>query len=309
MVERIVSLLPAATEICFEIGLGDKVRAVSHECDTPAQAAELPSATRTRIDTDGSGREIDEAVREAVDAGEPLYEVLEEVLHHAQPDLVVTQEACSVCGVTPVDVEAAMSRIEPVERPEVLSLHPHTLEDVLEDVRRIGRAADATSRASETADELEVRVEAVREFAADPDEVPRVAVLDWLDPPMAAGHWLPGMVETAGGEPVLIDDTSPSRYVEFDEVVDAAPEVLAVAPCGYGVDEAVGEAKRLREQDGFSQLPAVQQGRVFAFDADAYTSRPGPRLVDGLEQLACAILGEPAVEAYPEQAAKIERVA
>lgn len=308
VVERIVSLVPAATEICFEVGVGDKVRAVSHACDTPPAAAKLPSATRARVDAEGTGRAIDEAVREASDADEPLYEVLEEVLHHAQPDLVITQDACSVCGVTPVDVEAAMARIEPVHRPEVLSLHPHTLEDVIEDIRRVGRATGATAEGAELADRLEARVDGVRERVQAVEERPRVAVLDWLDPPMAAGHWVPGMVETAGGEPVLVEGTEPSRYVEWTEVVQADPERLVLAPCGFDLDRARKDARQLRRRDGWGALAAVQTGRVVAVDAGAYLARPGPRLLDGLEQLAVAIHGPPLAEAYPEQAQRIDTV-
>lgn len=306
--DRIVSLLPAATEICFALGLGERVEATSHACDHPPAAAKLPSATRTRVDPDGASTEIDAAVREAVEADEPLYEVLEEVLHHAQPDLVITQDACSVCGVTPVDVEAAMARIEPVHRPEVLSLHPHTLEDVIEDVRRVGRATGATTEGAELADRLEARVDGVRERVETVEERPRVAVLDWLDPPMAAGHWVPGMVETAGGQPVLVEGTEPSRYVEWTEVVEADPERLVLAPCGFDLDRARKGARQLRRRDGWGALAAVKSGRVVAVDAGASLARPGPRLVDGLEQLAVAIHGPPLAEAYPEQAQRIDTI-
>lgn len=305
MVERIVSLLPAATEILFELELGDRVRAVSHECDHPPAARERTSATRARFDAEGTSAEIDERVREMQQAGEPLYEVLEEVLHHAQPELVIAQDACSVCGVTPVDVEGALARIEPVYRPEVLTLHPHTLEDVIEDVRRIARAAGVTDRGAQLAEELDQRVQAVREQAANQGGRPRVAVLDWLDPPMAAGHWIPGMVETAGGEPVLVEEPEPSRYVDWAAVRKARPEVLVSAPCGFGAERAAEEVDGLREREGWGELPAVEQDRVWALDADAYTARPGPRLVDGLEQLACAIHGSAVAERYPSQAERL----
>lgn len=306
--ERIASLVPGATETLFAIGLGDRVEAVSHACDFPGEATELPAATRVRIDVGGDSRAIDEAVGEAGEAGEPMYEVLGEVLHHARPELVVAQEACEVCGVTPVDVEAALARVEPADRPEVLALHPHTLEDVVEDVRRLGEAAGAPEPARALARELRERVDRVARLAADRDERPRVAALDWLDPPMAAGHWVPDLVEAAGGEPLLVDPGEASRRVDWDSVVAAEPDLLALVPCGFDAERALAEADRLREREGWAQLPAACADRVVALDAGAYVSRPGPRLADGVEQLACAVVGQPAREAYPDQAERLRRV-
>lgn len=303
-VERIVSLVPAATESLFRLGAGDRVEAVSHACDHPPEAADLPSATRTRIDLEGSSREIDEAVRSAVDEDEPMFDVLQEVLHHAQPDLVFTQEACDVCGITPVDVEAALARIEPVDPPEIVSLHPHTLADVVDDVERIGRAAGVPEAGAELAGELRERIAAVEELAKDVDEGPRVAALDWLDPPMAAGHWIPGMVETAGGQPTLVTDASPSTYVDLEAL--AEPETLLAIPCGFDRERSLEEARTfVAEHEELAPAPE----RVFALDADRYTSRPSPRLVDGLEQIACCLLGQPARRAYPGQAKQVSRLA
>lgn len=307
-VDRIVSLVPAATETLFALGLGERIQAVSHACDHPEEANSLPRATRLRVDTEGTSQAIDEAVRAAVDAGEPMYEVLGDVLHHVQPDLVVTQEACEVCGITPVDVKATLSRFEPVDRPEILTLHPHTLEDVLEDVRRLAKAAGEPQRGHELAKRLAERVQAVERLAERSQTRPSVAALDWLDPPMAAGHWVPDMVEIAGGRPLLLQPGAPSAYVDWENVCKADPEVLLLAPCGFDTDRATREARTLRDRDGWKELSAVRSDRVYALDADAYTSRPGPRLVDGLEQLACAIQGERAVERYGGQAARIEPV-
>lgn len=303
--ERIVSLVPATTETLFRLGAGDRVEAVSHACDTPPEAAELPSATRTRHDLEGSSREIDEAVRSAVDEGEPMFEVLQEVLHHAQPDLVFTQEACDVCGITPVDVEAAFARIEPVDRPEMVSLHPHTLSDVVDDVQRIAEAAGIPEAGAELAAELRERVQAVETLTERVDDPPRVAALDWLDPPMAAGHWVPGMIEAAGGEPTLVTDASPSTYVDQDRLAEADIDRLVAIPCGFDRERALAEAQALVDEHALGLDPED----ILALDADAYTSRPSPRLVDGLEQLACGLLGEPAREAYPEQGARVATLA
>jgi len=303
--DRIVSLVPAASEILFAIGAGDNVQAVSHACDHPPEAAQRPAASRTRLDAEGSSRAIDDEVREAVDEGEAMFEVLGEVLHHAQPDLVVTQEACDVCGITPVDVRAKLARFEPGEGPELMGLHPHTLADVLDQIRQLGEATGTAEAAQRLVGALEQRIEAVEAFASD-RERPTVAVLDWIDPPMAAGHWIPGMVEAAGGDPVLLDDASPSTYVEWDDVEAADPDVLLSIPCGFDARRALAEAEAVVEPD--DRLPGLPRERVLALDAGAYTSRPGPRLVDGLEQIACALHGPAARQRWPEQATRVQRL-
>lgn len=290
MADRIVSLVPAATETLFELDLGSKLTAVSHACDHPPEARELPAATRVRIDLgEGSSRSIDEAVRAASASEEPIHEVLEEVLHHADPDLVITQDACGVCGVTPVDVRAALARIEPAGGPEILALHPHTLDDAIEDIRRVGQAAGAPGRGEHLAAGLSDRVKAVGARASAVGERPTVVVLDWLDPPMLAGHWVPGMVELAGGQPLLLDEAEPSRYVEPDALVAADPDVLVLAPCGFDVNRTRRALETLGAGSWLDEMGTIERGRVAVVDADAYTSRPGPRLVDGLEALAHAI--------------------
>lgn len=304
--QRIVSLVPGATETLFELGVGERVQAVSHACDHPPQVADLPTATRTRIDAQGTSREIDQAVQASRDEAEPLFEVLGEVLHHAQPDLVVAQAACEVCGITPVDVEAALARIEPIDRPEIVTLHPHTLADVLADVGRLADAVGVPERGQALHDELQGRIEAVEVFADERDERPGVAALDWLEPPMAAGHWVPDVIEVAGGRSVLLEEASPSTYVEWSRVRAAEPEVLLLIPCGFTAERAIDEAGPLAEREGWGQLPAVQDERVYTMDAGAYASRPGPRLVDGLEQIACLLHGEPARRRWPGQAERVE---
>jgi iron complex transport system substrate-binding protein len=303
-VDRVVCLVPAATEILFELDVGDRVRAVSHACNHPPEARELPSATRVRVDGDGSSREIDESVREAADASEPVYEVLQDVLHHAQPDVIVAQEACSVCGITPVDVRAALARFEPDE-PEIVALHPHTLDDVLDDVGTLAEAVGVPERGRELVDELQARIEAVAD--CDSPGRPRVAVMDWVDPPMAAGHWVPDMVSIAGGEPTLVGAKDPSTYVDLDDVREVDPERLVLAPCGFDAKRALAEAREAELLDALSGVDAVERGEVYAVDAGAYVSRPGPRLVDGLEQLACIV--DPGLrDRYPEQVERVVRV-
>jgi iron complex transport system substrate-binding protein len=290
--ERVVSLVPAATEILFELGLGEQVKAVSHACDFPPKARKLPEATRVRshIDPDATSSETDRQVREAAKEDQGLYEVLGEVLHHAQPDIVVTQEACEVCGITPVDVQARLARFEPVERPEILALHPHALADVFDTVETLAEAVDEPETGRELARDLRRRVDDIR-AQASPVGPPRVAVLDWVDPPMAAGHWVPDMVQAAGGEPALVTGNQPSTYVDADAIVDAAPDRLVLAPCGYGTERAAETARASRLLDALSDTPAVENGHVYAVDGDSHFSRPGPRVVEGVERLAAIVDG------------------
>lgn len=285
--DRIVSLVPGATETLFRLGLGPRVEAVSHACDHPEEAKPLPKATRTRVDADQEDHAIDEQVRASREEDQPLFEVLEQVLHHAQPGLVIAQDACSVCGITPVDVEAALARIEPVERPEILALHPHTFEDVLQDLQRIADAAGAPQRGERLVGELRGRVQHVRRDL--PDATPRALVLDWLDPPMAAGHWVPDMLEAAGAKPLLVTNEAPSMYVDLDQIREASPEHLVLAPCGFDAERAQREARDAGLIEALGDTRAVREGNVHALNANAYTSRPGPRLVDGIEQLAHAL--------------------
>lgn len=287
--QRIVSLLPSATETLFAMGLGDRVVARSHACDQPPEARELPAAMRARIEATGSSREIDGQVQAMVQGDEPMYVVDEGVLHHVQPDLIVAQDTCQVCAAGPADVQAALMRIEPVDRPEIVTLHAHGLESVFEDMLTLGRAAGVPETARGLVEGLRTRVEHVRELALQAETRPRVVVLDWLDPPMAAGHWVPEMVEIAGGQPLLVEPGQPSSYVDWEAIVEARPETLILAPCGFGVAKTRQEAPALAQREGWDELPAVAEDRVHVIDADRFLSRPGPSLVDALEMLAVAI--------------------
>lgn len=289
MSQRIVSLLPSATETLFAMGLGDRVVARSHACDQPPEACKLPAAMRTRIEAQGTSREIDGQVQAMVQAGEPMYVVDEGVLHHVQPDMIVAQDTCQVCAAGPADVHAALMRIEPADRPEIVTLHAHGLEGVFQDMLTLGEAAGAREVAEGLVEGLRTRVEHVRELAKATDHRPDVLVLDWLDPPMVAGHWVPEMIEIAGGRPVLIEPDQPSSYVDWEAIVEASPEALILAPCGFDIPTTRREASALTEREGWSELPAVRDHRVHLVDADRFFSRPGPSLVDALEMLATAI--------------------
>lgn len=309
MSQRIVSLLPSATETLFAMGLGDRVVATSHACDQPPEARDLPAAMRTRIETSGTSRQIDAQVQAVARSEEPMYVVDEGVFHHVQPDLIVAQDTCQVCAAGPADVQAALMRIEPTDRPEIVTLHAHGLDSVFEDMITLGQAAGAADAAQALVEGLRARVDHVRTLAENADRRPRVAVLDWLDPPMAAGHWVPEMVEVAGGFPLLVGRDEPSSYVDWEALVDARPEVLVLAPCGFDLTTTRQEAQGLRDRDGWDQLPAVAEGRVHLVDADRYLSRPGPSLVDALEMLATVIQPGLFEARFPARAEAIEPLA
>ncbi len=275
---RIASLVPSATEMLCALGLRDSLVAVTHECDYPEGVERLPQLTRSVIPDGLSTGEIDRAVRERTDRGEALYELDEQQLQELQPDLIVTQALCAVCAVSVDDVRSVAERLP--SQPEVLSLDPGTLGEVLADVRTLATATDTEDEAADLVEDLADRIDSVRIAVQDAETRPRVAALEWLDPPFIGGHWVPQMIEMAGGVDVLGLPGEKSRTVEWAEVEAAAPAVVVSMPCGYGTararQETLDQAERL----------VVLGARVAAVDASAYFSRPGPRLVDGVELLA-----------------------
>jgi len=294
---RIVSLLPSATEIVYALGL--EPVAVSHECDYPPAAAEKPAVNDARIDPEASSGEIDRQVIEAEREGGGVYEIDLASLAAADPDLIVTQGLCDVCAVDQVLVEECVAELD--LDCEILTTDPHSVEDVLGDVERIGAATGRGERADRLVADLEARVETVRRTVAGADERPRTAVLDWLDPVMTAGHWIPGMIETAGGDPVLGAPASTPR--EWDAIRDCDPEVLVAAPCGFDLGQTAANVADLTDRPGYDDLTAVREGRAYAMDGHQYVNRPGPRLIDTLEFLA-GLLHPDSFEAPPTSAAR-----
>ncbi|MGI8749468.1 MAG: cobalamin-binding protein [Thermoleophilaceae bacterium] len=274
---RIASLVPSSTEMLFELGLGDDIVAVTHECDYPPGASDLPHVTRSVIGEGLSAREIDQAVRARTGRGEALYELDEEQLHRLDPELIVTQAVCAVCAVSFDDVKAAAGRLD--SEPDVISLDPTTLGEVLADIPRLAEAAGAQDEGEQLVELAAERIDAVRQAVGSADPV-AVAALEWLDPVFAAGHWVPQMIEMAGGMDVLGMGGEKSREVEWAEVEAAAPEVVVSMPCGYDAERAT------RETLAHGGRLAAMGVRVAAVDASSYFSRPGPRLVDGIELLA-----------------------
>jgi iron complex transport system substrate-binding protein len=276
---RVVSLLPSATEVVYALGV--EPVGVSHECDYPPAANEKPAVNRSRVDPDATSAEIDRQVQDAEDSG-GVYEVDPETLAELDPDLVISQGICDVCAVDEVRVREAVDDLG--LDCEVLTTDPHSLADVFADIERVGAALDRAERAADLVEDLQQRVDRVEERAAGVER-PRVAVFDWLDPVMVAGHWIPGMADIAGGAYGMAERGSRSRPREWADVRAYDPEVLVAAPCGFGVDQTVRDLPALTDREGWDDLTAVREGRVYVVDGHHYVNRPGPRLVDTLEFL------------------------
>jgi iron complex transport system substrate-binding protein len=293
---KIASLLPAATEIVYALGLGDDLVGVTDECDYPPEAVTKPVISRSalpqgRIQTP---REIDEAVRSQVGDDGQLYILDRELLRREQPDVILTQDLCRVCAVPSGQVQRALDELG-LPDAKVVSLDPGTLEEVVAQIETVGALLDREDRAKEIAETMRTRIAKVKDTAKRVLSL-SVFALEWSDPPFSAGHWMPEMIEAVGAVPVLAEKGEPSREVAWHEVRSAGPEVIVFMPCGYYLEEAEEEAGTFLDQPEFADTPAVRNGNAFAVDATSYFSRPGPRIVDGLEILAWAAHPED----YPE---------
>lgn len=292
---RVVSLLPSATEIVCALGV-DPV-GVTHECDYPPGVDALPTVVHSTIDTTGSSQAIDDQVQ---DAEGGVYELDRERLRELDPDVVISQGLCDVCAVDETVVRETVADLG--LDAEIVATHPHSLADVFDDIERIGRAVDRPSRARALVSELRTRVDRVR-ASAEGVETPTVTVLDWLDPVMVSGHWMPELVDIAGGEFLLADPGERSGPVEWATLCDADPAVLVAAPCGFSLARTVDAFDDLRTRDGWNALRAVRDGQVHAMDGNHYVNRPGPRLVDTLEHLA-GLLHAERFDPPPEEVAQ-----
>ena len=282
---RVCSLLPSATEIAFALGLGNEVVGVTHECDYPAEAKGKPVIVHSAVDSSRlTSSEIDHQVGELLQAGKNLYTIDDETFIAAAPDVILTQGLCDVCALDYNDVVKASQRLP--GKPTIVSLIPHCLTDVLDDILRVGEATQRCREAESLVRELKQRIEEVRCLAARSSTVPRVACIEWFDPIYAAGHWVPEMVELAGGNDGLGVKSEPSAKIQWTEILEFQPEILVLMPCGFGVQRATQESKLLKKLESWNKIPAVKSGNVFVANGHAYFSRPGPRLADGLEILA-----------------------
>ena len=300
---RICSLLPGATEIAYLLGLGDQVVGVTHECDYPSEAKQKSVVVRSVIDSSQlSCPEIDRRVGELLQAGRGLYSIDEAAFLASGPDVILTQGLCDVCALDYDDVVKAAQRLP--RMPAILSLNPHSLSDVLEDISRVGAATGRETAAEALVQDLRRRIDEVG--IREPEYRPRVVCLEWFEPLYVAGHWVPELVTLAGGFDPLGRKGEPSFKIEWQSVLDAKPDVILLMPCGFDVRRAVKESTPLRNLNGWNDLPAVKTGNVYALNGSAYFSRPGPRLVNGLEILARIIRPEQAGwSAAPTEAAKI----
>lgn len=291
---RIVSLLPSATEICFSLGLGEQVVGVTHECDYPPEALAKPKLTRSMLPESlqtqaGSSAAIDRHVRANVHQGSSLYALDSDLLEALAPDLIITQELCAVCAVSYDIVAGAAKRLR--GDPRVISLEPTSLEDVFGTIDTVAQICGVPERATSVLAHLRSRVAALRATTSTLPR-PRTLLLEWPDPPMNAGHWIPDIIELAAGEPVLSNAGGNSQKLEWKAITQADPDVVVVAPCGYDLARARDAVRELDAYPAWRTLRAVREGRVFAIDGNAYVSRPGPRLIESAEILAHALHGD-----------------
>jgi iron complex transport system substrate-binding protein len=297
---RIVSLLPSATEMLFALGLDNEVVGVSHECDFPAAARTKRVVIQSRIAHDASPAEIDRQVREYVSRGESLYAVDADALEQLAPDLIVTQDLCHVCAASPDDLATALARFE--HRPEVLCLNPLDLGDVWRDILWVGEETGRVHAAESLLEKIGAQLGMVENLVEGVSAHPRVAFLEWLDPFYVGGHWVPEMIERAGGVDLFGSPCKPTFRITLQDVVEAAPEVILVSPCGYSAEQARNEYRAMSFPDQWNAIPAVRNNRVYALEANSYFSRPGPRLVTGIESLAKALHPSLAVSQEAESA-------
>lgn len=286
--QRIASLLSSSTEILYALGLGDRVVAVSHQCDFPVEAAQKCCVTRSRIDTRHSSRGIDEQVQSMLKTQQTMYEIDLPLLVEARPDLIVTQAQCDVCAVRFEDVVAAVEKCPQLSGCEILALNPTSLDDVLADIEKIGQATGCRAIARELVQSYCDRITTVQTTMKhlQPDQRPRVVAIEWIDPLMVAGNWMPGMMEMAGGMSRLGAAGIHSPYVHWEEIQQENPDLIVIMPCGFDLARTMQEAKCLTALSGWQDLAAVRNQRVYAVDGNAYFNRTGPRMVESLELLA-----------------------
>ena len=287
---RIVSLLPSATEIVYALDLQDDLHGVTYACDFPVAAADKPVVVTSRIQDATASGEIDRRVKDSLISDDGIYVLHLEALEDARPDLVLTQALCEVCAVPSQQVHETLENLP--HKPEVLSLDPHALADVVADVEAVGKAAGVEDRSTRLAESLRERMDKVASLATTADARPRVVCLEWLDPLMVGGHWVPEMVALAGGVDCFGKPGQPSFTVEWEQVIEAQPDVIIAMPCGFDVRRGLSEIKLLTEKPGWKELPAAKSDSLFVVDANSYFSRSGPRLVDGLEVMAEILLPE-----------------
>ncbi|HMS84033.1 MAG TPA: cobalamin-binding protein [Nitrospira sp.] len=289
---RICSLIPGATEVIARLGLEHQLVGISHECDFPPSIRQIPTMIEPLIEVEHTtSTRVDQQVKELVAAGHQLYRLNEMAFHHARPDLVLTQDLCHVCSVTPDQLTRAMQSLS--HQPEMLILSPTTLHDVIHDIERIAKAVGAVPKGEALAADLQSRLDRIRLRTKAVGLRPRVLCLEWLDPLYVAGHWVPEMINLAGGHNVLGSTDRPSYQTTWDEVAAAQPDLIIVMPCGYSIDRTLGELRRAGPLHDAWQRAQKSWPDMYIVDAGSYFSRPGPRLIDGVELLAVILHPDP----------------
>jgi len=282
---QIVSFLPSATEMACALGLSDQLVGITHECDYPPEITGKPIVVRNALPIETmSQQQVDTAVAQRMRDGLSLYEVDEKRLQELAPDLILTQNLCQVCAPSGNEVSQAVNLLP--KKPQILWLTPKSLEEIFANVRELGEATGRAKEAEELVAAGRARLEETAALTRDLSQRPRVFCMEWLDPVYCSGHWVPEMVELAGGVDALARAGEDSVRIPWDDVVRWAPEVLIVTPCGFNLDKVIEQTQQLQSYPGWSDLPAVREGRVYAVDANSYFARPGPRVVDGTELLA-----------------------
>ncbi len=283
--QRIVSFLPSATEMLCALGLGDRLVGITHECDYPEEVRTKPIVVRHVLPIESMTQaEIDEAVAERMRSGQSLYQIDEQLLHELAPDLILTQDLCQVCAPSGNEVSQVLQTL--AQKPQILWLTPKSLREIFENLRELGAATGSSERAEQLVGECRQRLAELAEKTSRVETRPRVFCMEWIDPVYASGHWVPEMVRIAGGMDQLGKEEADSERISWEEVVTWAPEVLIIMPCGFNLAQVVEQAPQLFDYPGWSGLPAVRAGRVYAVDANSYFARPGPRVVQGTELLA-----------------------
>jgi iron complex transport system substrate-binding protein len=283
---RIVSLVPSATEMVYLLGLRDRLVGISHECDFPAEVASVSRVTRSAIGSDSSSHEIDSQLQQQVEAQQSLYGLDHSQLVKLEPDLILSQSICEVCAVSPADVTQAISHLQ--QPPRVLNLSPTTLAETMDGIMHVATATNFIDRGRKVVAQLHERVNQVahRSRSIATGSRPRVLLLEWIDPPYSAGHWNPELISLAGGIELVGIAGQHSQRIEWERVIAEDPDVLIVACCGFDIDRAAREMPMLTANHGWQNLRCVQTQRAYLVDGSAYFNRPGPRLVDSLELLA-----------------------
>lgn len=282
---KIVSLIASATEIVCALGFQDQLVGRSHECDFPVAVKSLPICTSPKFEVEGMSYEIDQRVKAILQESLSVYRVDAELLERLQPTHIITQSQCEVCAVSFKDVEAAVCQFTS-SRPVVVSLEPNSLADVWTDIRRIGEALDAMDKAEKLISELQQRMDAIVAKARVAETRPTVAYVEWIEPLMAGGNWMPELVEMAGGTNLFGEAGKHSPWMTWEELVAADPDVIFISPCGFDIPRTTEETHLLTGKPEWKTLKAIRSGRVFVADGNQYFNRPGPRLAESLEILA-----------------------